>query len=184
LPTNHSSAIYCEVQDPQFVGRWLALAHKVVRAEVDARLVEVGGSLSTWIVLRNADRDPPLSQRELARALGVEGPTLVRHLDRLATEGLVERRRDPHDRRETRVHVTARGVALVATLHAEAARTEAEIVDLLPGAELASLRCSLGRVHEHFTALADKRAAAKRKAPETRMETEMETGKADGNRDR
>jgi MarR family transcriptional regulator for hemolysin len=159
LQANHSYAIYWFVQDPDFIGRSLALAHKLVRAELDARLVEAGGSLSTWIVLRNAHRDTPLSQRELAAALGVEGPTLVRHLDRLAAEGLLERRPDPHDRRVMRVTVTRRGAALLRKLHAVAARTEAEIVELLPATEQRALRNALQRLRDHFTDRAEERKA-------------------------
>ena len=43
---------------------------------------------------RRANADDA-SQRELAELMRIEPPTLVRHLDKLAEEGLVERRPDP-----------------------------------------------------------------------------------------
>jgi len=142
-----------------FVGRWLALAHKAVRAELDARLIEAGGSLSTWLVLRAARDEPAPSQRELADAVGIEGPTLVRHLDRLADDGLVERRRDDDDRRVTRIHITPAGGALLERLTAVAATNEAEITDLLPVRDLAALRRALHVLHDHYRDLADARRA-------------------------
>jgi MarR family transcriptional regulator for hemolysin len=147
------------MRDPQYLGRWLAFAHKAMRAEFEARLAAEGGSLSTWIVLRNAHRDPPLSQRELAGALGVEGPTLVRHLDRMAAEGLVERRRDATDRRVARVVVTPAGAALLERLHAVAAGTEADVRELLGVEVHESVRDALQVLHAHFSELAEKRRA-------------------------
>jgi MarR family transcriptional regulator for hemolysin len=142
-----------------FVGRWLALAHKAVRAEFDARLTEAGGSLSTYLVLRAADDDPPPSQRELADAVGIEGPTLVRHLDRLADDGLVERRRDAGDRRVTRIHLTAAGAALLERLTDVAAANEAEIAALVPARDLAALRRTLRLLQERYRDLGEARRA-------------------------
>src|SRR6266581_3415426 len=96
----------------QFLGRQLSMTSKAFRAEFDARLSEVGGSLSTWIVLRSAEESAGtwgLSQKELAERMGVEGPTLVRHLDRLEREGLIQRCVDARDRRITRIAVTPAG---------------------------------------------------------------------------
>jgi MarR family transcriptional regulator for hemolysin len=157
-----------------FVGRWLALAHKVVRAELDARLNEAGGSLSTWLVLRAAQREPAPSQRELADAVGIEGPTLVRHLDRLADDGLIERRRDAGDRRVTRIHLTPSGADLLERLTDVAAENEAEVTALVPADDLAALRRSLHLLHDHYRELGDARrtrplgaadASATRSAP-------------------
>src|SRR2546421_1762258 len=98
------------------LARLLSRSTKALRAEYDARLAGAGGSLSTWIVLRLAEesvlesKEPAaewgLSQRELAERMDIEGPMLVRHLDRLEKEGLIERRRDPRDRRVARNTLT------------------------------------------------------------------------------
>jgi MarR family transcriptional regulator for hemolysin len=49
------------------------------------------------------------AQQELARAIGIEGPTLTHHLDALEEAGLVVRTRDPNDRRAVRVELTDAG---------------------------------------------------------------------------
>ena len=70
---------------------------------------EHGASLWNWVLLREAANADGASQRELATLMRIEPPTLVRHLDKLAEEGLVERRPDPDDRRVVRVVVTEAG---------------------------------------------------------------------------
>jgi MarR family transcriptional regulator, transcriptional regulator for hemolysin len=56
------------------------------------------------------------AQRELAAAVGIEGPTLTHHLNRMEASGLVTRRRDPANRRVHRVELTEAGEATFARL--------------------------------------------------------------------
>ncbi len=48
-------------------------------------------------------------QKELATALSIEGPTLVRLLDNLERRGLIERREDETDRRARGIYLTRAG---------------------------------------------------------------------------
>ncbi len=48
-------------------------------------------------------------QKDLAHALSIEGPSLVRLLDDLETHGLIARRPDSVDRRAKTIHLTAEG---------------------------------------------------------------------------
>ena len=82
---------------------------------------------------------PPASQQQLAAAVGIEGPTLTRHLDGLEAAGLVRRAPHPDDRRAFQVEPTPAGVALHAELleiviafnrRLTAGFTEAELDDL------------------------------------------------------
>ena len=144
-----------------FTGRWIALAHKAMRAELDRRLGEVGGSLSTWQVLRAAHGDVPPSQIELARTLGIKGSTLVRHLDRMVADGLLERRPEPSDRRVLRIHLSRSGEALLRRLTAVATRSERAVAALLPPEDLATMRRCLRVIADHFGA-ADEHVATSR----------------------
>jgi MarR family transcriptional regulator, transcriptional regulator for hemolysin len=56
--------------------------------------------------------EPRRTQLDLARAVGIEGPTLTRHLDGMEQAGLVRRQRGPRDRRAIKVELTRRGKAL------------------------------------------------------------------------
>lgn len=58
-----------------------------------------------WIILSRLDRQPGMSQNELAAVCEVEPITVARLVDRLEARGMVERRADPHDRRIRRLHL-------------------------------------------------------------------------------
>jgi DNA-binding MarR family transcriptional regulator len=64
-------------------------------------------------VLATIDRRGPLTLGELAEAERVQPPTITAAVDRLEHQGLVQRRREPHDRRVVRVQVTADGGELL-----------------------------------------------------------------------
>jgi MarR family transcriptional regulator, transcriptional regulator for hemolysin len=54
-----------------------------------------------------------ISQAQLSEATDLDPMTLVRILDRMETDGWLERRRDPADRRARRLYLTAKGRPLV-----------------------------------------------------------------------
>ena len=91
------------------LGRRLWLGHRALHDALDERMGEHGASLWHWILLRARGGDEGSSQRELAERMHIEPPTLVRHLDKLADERLVERRRDERDRRVARVYLSDAG---------------------------------------------------------------------------
>jgi MarR family transcriptional regulator, transcriptional regulator for hemolysin len=93
------------------IGLHLTRSAKVVSRAFDDALVEVGGSLPTWLILLSLKSQRHGAQRELAEAVGVEGPTLTHHLNRMETAGLVTRTRDPENRRVHRVELTEAGEA-------------------------------------------------------------------------
>ncbi len=92
------------------IGLELARSAKAVGRAFDAALAGAGGSLPVWLILNALRGREWRSQRDLARALGIEGATLTRHLDGLERAGLVRRRPDPHDRRILRLEITEFGV--------------------------------------------------------------------------
>jgi MarR family transcriptional regulator for hemolysin len=76
------------------------------RTRLDERLKHMDLTQAWWMVLRHLSETGPISQRELADRLGVEGPTLVRGLDRLEDLGFVARRACGDDRRVKHIHLT------------------------------------------------------------------------------
>jgi DNA-binding MarR family transcriptional regulator len=84
-------------------------AARVMAQQLADELRPAGIGIGQWAVLLFLwDRDG-LSQAELARVVAIEPPTLVRTLDRMERDGLVERRRDPRDARLSRIYLTKRG---------------------------------------------------------------------------
>jgi MarR family transcriptional regulator, transcriptional regulator for hemolysin len=133
------------------LGRRLYLGHRAVHDALDERMGERGASLWNWILLRTAAENEGSSQRELADLMHIEPPTLVRHLDKLADEGLLERRRDVQDRRIARVHLTAAGRRRLRELHEIAHEVDGELRALLSAREIDVLGRTLMRIHDHFT---------------------------------
>jgi MarR family transcriptional regulator for hemolysin len=135
----------------QTIGRMLYLAHRSVHDELDRRLHEHGASLWNWVLLREAANADGASQRQLAALMRIEPPTLVRHLDKLVEEGLVERRPDPEDRRVLRVAVTDAGYARLAELHDVVHEVDAELRGILTKRDAEVLARALPRVHAYFS---------------------------------
>ena len=87
-------------------------AARVMAQQLADELRENGVAIGQWAVLMFLWSEDGLSQADLARVVAIEPPTMVRTVDRMARDGLVERRPDPKDRRIRRIHLTDRGRAL------------------------------------------------------------------------
>lgn len=95
-------------------GRTLAHVVRLWRRRADEALAACGLSEATAIpLLELCYLGDGVRQGALAEQLGIEGPSLVRLLDALQADGLVERREDESDRRARTLHLTKRGKAQV-----------------------------------------------------------------------
>ncbi len=79
---------------------------RMLRTYADQRARQFGISRAQWVVLIRLDRSEGLKQSELAEILDLQPISLTRLLDRLAENGLIERRADPNDRRANRLYLT------------------------------------------------------------------------------
>jgi MarR family transcriptional regulator, transcriptional regulator for hemolysin len=144
----------------EHLGRLLSLTAKVAREDFDARLTSVGSSLNTYIILKTADLFPGLSQRRLADVLGIEGPTLTHHLDRLAADGLLRRVPYPADRRAYRIELTPDGKTHLDRVAAYADQADSQFRQMFTPRELKTLFVLLNRIRDHFTKEADVHSAS------------------------
>jgi MarR family transcriptional regulator, transcriptional regulator for hemolysin len=132
------------------LGKQLAVAAKAARAEFDQALVGIGSSFHTFLVLRHVELYPGVTQRQLARHLGIEGPTLTHHLDRLCADGLVERVRGRDDRRTSSTVLTASGRAHLRRVVKFADQLDSEFRELFSPTELLVLQECLQRIIHHY----------------------------------
>ncbi|HEY5305300.1 MAG TPA: MarR family transcriptional regulator [Pseudolabrys sp.] len=79
---------------------------RMLKTLADQRARQYGMTRAQWAVLFRVDRSEGLKQSELAEILDLQPITLTRLLDRLAGNGLIERRADPNDRRANRLFLT------------------------------------------------------------------------------
>src|SRR5690242_2948192 len=79
---------------------------RMLRTYADQRARQFGISRAQWAVLFRLDRYEGLKQSELAELLDLQPISLTRLLDRLAANGLIERKPDPNDRRANRLYLT------------------------------------------------------------------------------
>jgi MarR family transcriptional regulator, transcriptional regulator for hemolysin len=78
---------------------------RITRVRFDQRARSKGMTRAQWVILARLERQPGLSQNEMASILEVEPISVGRLIDRLEARGLVERRADPADRRVRRLHL-------------------------------------------------------------------------------
>jgi MarR family transcriptional regulator, transcriptional regulator for hemolysin len=117
-----------------------------LRLNADRRASAHGMTRAQWMILFRLERQPGLSQKELAEILEVEPITVARLIDRLEDRGMVERRDDPHDRRIWRLHLCAPAEPILQDLHAERADMLRMVAVGLDATTLAVLKQGLRRM--------------------------------------
>ena len=123
-----------------------------MRKAFDRRAASLGVTRAQWKVLFRLGREPGLRQVELADRLDIEPITLCRIVDRLEEAGLVDRIKDPTDRRAWQLELTAKAAPVVARLKALAAELTAEAFAGLAPEELEQVRSKLGKIRENLAA--------------------------------
>lgn len=128
------------------------------RREADQALAEHGLSEATAVPLMTLwRRGNGMRQGALAERMGVEGPSLVRLLDLLAGEGLVERRDDPTDRRAKTLHVTRAGEARITAIEAVLDGVRSNLLQDITADDLATTFRTLTRIEQQASDLRQRR---------------------------
>ncbi|HEY6640613.1 MarR family winged helix-turn-helix transcriptional regulator [Povalibacter sp.] len=129
-----------------------------VRFEQHAR--EISLTLVQCKLLLQLEKNEGVSQARLAELTDVEPMMMVRMLDRMEADKLLERRDDPSDRRARRLYLTSKAKPLLEEVDRIAQLTRAEIFAGIGKVEREQFMRVLERVHENACALSAPEAAA------------------------
>jgi len=146
------------------IGRLVTRLGRIWRRESDQALSDHGLSYATAIPLLVLSRQGEnVRQGVLADELGIEGPSLVRLIDLLQAEGLVERREDPTDRRAKTLHLTKAGEAKVEETNRILRRVRASLLKDVAPEDLAITFETLQRIEQRASRLQDSKVGPEAK---------------------
>jgi len=131
------------VSSPSFLLKRLGFA---VKERVSDAFEEAGASAYHYAVLAVLEEGDRETQATIADALTYDRSYLVGLLDELEERGLIERRRDPADRRRHIVRVTPAGRKSLARLRALQGRVDDEFFAPLSRDERATLHALLHKL--------------------------------------
>ena len=112
------------------IGYQLADNSRLARWAFDRQVRELGVTGPQARLLLILNRNPGQNQGFFAEQLEVEPITLCRMVDRLEEAGMIERRRDPADRRAWQLHLTAKSRKFVERLQG---KVDSLVEDMLAG---------------------------------------------------
>lgn len=102
----------------EHLGFYFGDISRLMRKRFDLAARDSGVTGPQWRVLLTLYRQPGIQQGQLAEFLDVEPITTCRMVDRLESADLVERRRDPRDRRAWQLFLTEAALPLIDHLSA------------------------------------------------------------------
>jgi MarR family transcriptional regulator for hemolysin len=132
---------------------------RMLRTYADQRARQFGISRAQWAVLIRIDRSEGLKQSELAEILDLQPISLTRLLDRLAENGLIERRPDPNDRRANRLYLLPAARPLLDQLAALGADMMTTVLNGLDTKTIERMLSDLGLIKDNLRAAIAKNAA-------------------------
>ncbi|HEY5846829.1 MAG TPA: MarR family transcriptional regulator [Microlunatus sp.] len=124
----------------------------LIQDDLARSLPEAGLTVARTHLLWEVHRSGPTTQQSLAAALKVSPRNVTGLVDALETDGFVERRPHPGDRRATLVTLTDLGLQTMADMERDRLHTAARLVADLDAPDLAQLGHALdvvaARLHE------------------------------------
>ena len=138
---------------------------RLLKTYADQRARQFGISKAQWMVLVRIDRHEGLKQSELAEMLDLQPISLTRVLDRLAENGLIERRPDPNDRRANLLYLMPTARPLLDQLSVLATDMMKTVLEGLDAKTIERTLRDLGLVKDNL------RTAIGRNGPASRLPT-------------
>ena len=138
------------------VGFLLREASRRYVQRFEVRASELSLNLAQCKVLIRLEKNEGVSQARLAELAEVDAMTMVRILDRMEADGLLERRPDPADRRARCLYLTAKAKPLLAQIWRLSDTTREEVFTGIGKNERDVFMSVLERLHDNLSSLEDK----------------------------
>ncbi|OTA15857.1 transcriptional regulator SlyA [Xenorhabdus vietnamensis] len=136
------------------LGSDLARLVRVWRALIDHRLKPLKLTQTHWVTLYNINQLPPeQSQIQLAKAIGIEQPSLVRTLDQLEEKKLITRHTCANDRRAKRIKLTGESETFIREVDSVIDSTRKEILEGITHDELILLASVIKKIEKNISQL-------------------------------
>jgi MarR family transcriptional regulator, transcriptional regulator for hemolysin len=119
-----------------------------------------GMTRAQWVILARLERQPDLSQNELAALAEVTPMTIARLIDRLEALGLVKRCMDPKDRRIWRLRLTPAAAPLLGEIKEMRAKLHAVMTKGIDPGVLDTMGVGLRQMKENVSSQRLAEAAA------------------------
>ena len=122
------------------LGYLLGRAHVAHRSIAERALASLGLGVKEFGALSVLVGEGPLSQQRLGERQGVDRTTMVAVVDELERHGLVERRRNPDDRRAYSLQATPAGRRVLGQANKAVERAEDEFLAQIPAGDRRRLK--------------------------------------------
>ncbi|TWD45217.1 transcriptional regulator SlyA [Pantoea sp. SJZ147] len=139
------------------LGTDLSRLVRIWRALIDQRLKPLDLTQTHWVTLHNIHQLPPeQSQIQLAKAIGIEQPSLVRTLDQLEEKGLITRTTCAHDRRAKRIKLTQQAEPVIQQVEDVIDITRDDILSGISRDEINQMVSLIARLEKNILELQNK----------------------------
>ncbi|WP_405424401.1 transcriptional regulator SlyA [Pantoea stewartii] len=139
------------------LGTDLSRLVRIWRALIDQRLKPLELTQTHWVTLHNIHQLPPeQSQIQLAKAIGIEQPSLVRTLDQLEEKGLITRTTCAHDRRAKRIKLTQQAEPVIQQVEHVIDITRDDILSGISRDEINQMVTLIARLEKNILELQNK----------------------------
>ncbi|WP_414146848.1 transcriptional regulator SlyA [Erwinia sp. BNK-24-b] len=136
------------------LGTDLARLVRIWRSLIDQRLKPLELTQTHWVTLHNIHQLPPeQSQIQLAKAIGIEQPSLVRTLDQLEEKGLITRTTCASDRRAKRIKLTQEAAPVINEVEHVIDATRDDILAGISQSEIEKLVTLIARLEKNILEL-------------------------------
>ncbi|OZG72382.1 MarR family transcriptional regulator [Hahella sp. CCB-MM4] len=138
-------------------GFQLSRLSRLWRRLLDDQLSDLGLTQSRWVALMYIQRlGGGLTQKELASALAIESPTLVRFLEGLEKDRLITRSPCARDGRAKRINLTEEGESFLVSLNQRASGLRQQMMNGISDEEIQTCMRVFQQIRSNASALDSK----------------------------